>query len=74
MSFYLNQFSKGLHHDAIENTHYFVGTVGHRHRFAPRPCFGNTEGMLSENVCSNVVFGTNDQQGQNARIGVDRLN
>ena len=70
----LNEVSGKLDHDAVEDAHDFVGAVGHGKRFAPGACFGNAEGVLSEDVCSDVVFGADDEGGKNARIGVDLLN
>jgi hypothetical protein len=52
----------------------FIGAVGHGEGFAPCTCFGNAEGVLSEDVRSDVVFGADDEGGENARIGVDLLN
>ena len=70
----LNEVSGKLDHDAVENAHDFIGAVGHGEGFAPGACFGNAEGVLSEDVCSDVVFGTDDERGKNARIRVDLLN
>ena len=74
MSLPLNEVSKKLDHDAVENAHDFIGTVGHGERFAPGTCFGNAEGVLSEDVRSDVVFGADDEGSENARVGVNLLN
>jgi hypothetical protein len=70
----LNEGSGKLDHDAVEDAHDFIGTVGHGKRFAPSTCFGNAEAVLSEDVRSDVVFGADDEGSENARIGVDGLN
>jgi len=44
-----------------------------RMHIAPRADFGHPKAVLPQNVCPNVVCGANNQQRQNARIGVDRL-
>jgi len=61
----------GLDHDAVEDTHDFVGATGNRDGFAPHADFGNAEGMLTQDVRFDVVFGANHEQGEDARIGVD---
>ena len=70
----LNEALGKLDHDAVEDAHDFIGTVGHGQGFAPGICFGNAEAMLSEDVRSDVVFGSDDEGGENARIGIDLLN
>ena len=74
VSLHLNEFQGKLNHDAVEDAHDFIGVVGYGEGFAPCACFGNTEGVLSENVRSDVIFGADDEGGENARIGVDLLN
>ncbi len=64
---------KGLHHDPAENAHYFIGTVGYWNGFAPCSGFGKAEGVLAQDVGFDVVFGANDQCGEDARIGIDLL-
>ena len=68
------EVSGELDHDAVEDAHDFIRAVGHGERFALGTCFGNAEGVLSEDVCSDVVFGADDERGESARIGVDLLN
>ena len=63
-----------LTHDAVEDAHDFIRAVGHGERFAPGTCFANAEGVLSEDVRSDVVFGADDEGGENTRIGVNLLN
>ena len=74
MSLPLNEVLGKLDHNAVENAHDFIGAVGHREGFTPSACFGNAEGVLSEDVRSDVVFGADDEGGENAWIGVDLLN
>lgn len=64
----------GLDHDAVEDAQDFTRTVGHGDGFAPGTGFGNAEGMLAENMGFDVVFGADDEQGENARIGVEGRN
>ena len=74
MRLHLNGLSSKLDHDAVEDAHDFIGAVGHGEGFAPSAGFGKTKGVLAEDVRSNVVFGADNEGGENARIRVDWLN
>ena len=60
-------------HDAVEGAHDFAGAIGDWNRFASGIGFGNAEGMLSPDVRSDVFGSADDEQGENAWIGVDGL-
>ena len=60
MNLPLNEASGELDHDAVEDAHDFIGAVGHGEGLAPGSCFGNAEGVLPEDVRSDVVFGADD--------------
>ena len=57
--------------DAVDNAHDFIGTTGNGDRFAPGTCLGYAQAMLAQDICFDVVLGADDQQGEDAWIGVD---
>lgn len=65
--------SYALTHQPIEHTHHLVWAGGHWDGFAPCAHFGNPQGVMPENVGSNIVCCADRQNRQAARIIVAEL-
>jgi len=68
-----SEIKSGSRHPPIEHAHDFAGATGHRDQFAPGAYFDHAKSVLPQHVRSHVVFGANDQNRENARVGVNWL-